>query len=63
MCFRSVHIQVLGMEGVVGLPRALLVVGVPCIVASQWKVGDEPSSELMLEFYKEMRGAGMHRLL
>jgi hypothetical protein len=40
----------------VGLSRAFLVARVPCIITSQWKVGDTSSSELMLEFYKEMRG-------
>lgn len=45
---------ILGSEGVVGLPRALLLAGVPCIVASQWKLHDESSSRLMQEFYKEM---------
>lgn len=37
-----------------GLPRAFLVAGVPCVVASQWSVKDEPSSKLMQRFYKEM---------
>ncbi|CAM6021203.1 unnamed protein product [Sphagnum balticum] len=29
-------------------------VRVPCVVASQWSVKDEPSSKLMQRFYKEM---------
>lgn len=45
---------VLKTEGVVGLPRAFLVAGVPCVVASQWKLQDEASSELMQKFYQEM---------
>lgn len=48
------YVQVLGSEGVVGLPRAFLFAGVPCIVASQWKLEDGSSSELMVEFYREM---------
>ena len=46
--------QVLRSEGVLGLPRAFLVAGVPCVVASQWKLDDKASSELMPLFYKEM---------
>uniref|UniRef100_A0A7I4A0D3 CHAT domain-containing protein n=2 Tax=Physcomitrium patens TaxID=3218 RepID=A0A7I4A0D3_PHYPA len=42
-------------EGVVGLPRAFLLAGVPCIVASQWELEDNSSPELMVEFYREMR--------
>jgi hypothetical protein len=45
---------VLKTEGVVGLPRAFLVAGVPCVVASQWSLDDEASSELMQKFYEEM---------
>jgi len=47
---------VLASEGVVGLPRAFLFAGVPCIVASQWKLEDKSSSELMVEFYRNLRG-------
>jgi hypothetical protein len=49
-----VQFQVLKTEGVVGLPRAFLVAGVPCIVASQWSLEDESSAELMQKFYEEM---------
>ncbi|CAK9231000.1 unnamed protein product [Sphagnum troendelagicum] len=45
---------VLKTKGVMGLPRAFLVAEVPCVVASQWSLDDEASSELMQKFYEEM---------
>jgi CHAT domain-containing protein len=42
-------------EGVLNLPRAFLVAGVPCIVASQWLVDDKLTPELMEEFYGCMK--------
>jgi len=42
-------------EGVLNLPRALMIAGVPCVVVSQWKVGDSSTCELMKGFYGELR--------
>jgi hypothetical protein len=55
------HIVVLGAcdtargqitgEAVLNLPRALMIAGVPCVVVSQWNVGDSSTCELMKSFY------------
>jgi len=42
-------------EGVLNLPRALMLAGVPSVVVSQWKVGDQSTCEFMKNFYKELR--------
>jgi hypothetical protein len=42
-------------EGVLNLPRHLMIAGVPCVVVSQWKVGDEATCQLMKGFYQELR--------
>ncbi|CAK9865974.1 unnamed protein product [Sphagnum jensenii] len=42
--------MVLKTEGVVGLPQSFLVAGVPCVVASQWSLKDEPNSKLMKSY-------------
>ena len=42
-------------EGIVGLSWAFFVAGVPRIVASQWKVNSLGTSELMVEFHRQMR--------
>lgn len=44
-------------EGVIGLARAFLKAGVPTVVASLWKVPDEPTALMMQIFYAE-RAAG-----
>jgi CHAT domain-containing protein len=38
-------------EGIIGLSRALLYAGTKNIVVSLWKVSDESTSELMIDFY------------
>ncbi len=42
-------------EGIVGLSWAFFVAGVPRIVASQWKVNSLGTTELMVEFHRQMR--------
>ncbi|CAK9867312.1 unnamed protein product, partial [Sphagnum jensenii] len=42
-------------EGVLNLPRALMIAGVPSVVVSQWKVGDQSTCDLMKGFYLELR--------
>lgn len=42
-------------EGVLNLPRAFLIAGVPCIVASQWLVDDKRTPMFMMEFYGLMK--------
>ncbi|MFB2838870.1 tetratricopeptide repeat protein [Floridanema evergladense] len=42
-------------DGVVGLSRAFITAGTPSIVVSLWAVPDAPTSDLMKEFYQQMR--------
>ncbi len=39
-------------DGVIGLSRAFAVAGVPSVAVSLWKVDDEATKELMVEFYQ-----------
>ena len=41
-------------DGVVGLSRSLILAGVPSVVVSLWAVPDQPTGELMVEFYQQM---------
>ncbi len=41
-------------EGLIGLNRSFIYSGVPNVVFSLWKVNDKVSSELMIEFYREV---------
>ncbi|NER94018.1 MAG: CHAT domain-containing protein [Symploca sp. SIO1B1] len=41
-------------EGVIGLSRSLIAAGVPSLVVSLWKVPDDPTQELMVEFYTNL---------
>ena len=42
-------------RGRAGLTWSLFVAGVPSGVAAQWKVADESTSRLMIEFYRQLR--------
>ncbi len=42
-------------DGVVGLSRSLITAGVPTIVVSLWSVPDQPTKDLMIEFYQQLR--------
>ena len=42
-------------EGVIGMSWALFVAGTPAAVVSQWKVDSARSSELMVEFHRNLR--------
>ncbi|MGE3512969.1 MAG: CHAT domain-containing protein, partial [Vicinamibacterales bacterium] len=48
-------------EGVFGLRRAFAVAGARTLVMSLWKVPDEVTHELMVQFYKELQ-AGRSRI-
>lgn len=47
-------------EGLIGLSWAFFVAGCPSTVASQWKVADESTAELMATFYRHL-GAGENK--
>jgi CHAT domain-containing protein len=42
-------------EGMIGLSWALFVAGAPTAVVTQWKVESASSTELMMEFHKQLR--------
>ena len=42
-------------DGVIGLSRALISVGVPSVIVSLWAVPDAPTSELMQSFYQNLQ--------
>ncbi|MEG3918621.1 CHAT domain-containing protein, partial [Microcoleus sp. T3_A4] len=42
-------------DGVLGLSRALISAGVSSIIVSLWFVPDEPTAELMAEFYRQLQ--------
>jgi len=46
-------------EGILGLPWAFLRAGAGAVVASRWRVADEPTAMLMITFHRHLRaGAG-----
>ena len=53
-------------EGMIGMSWALFVAGSPTVVVSQWKVDSDRTSELMIEFHRNLvrngrRGAAMSK--
>jgi CHAT domain-containing protein len=51
-------------DGVYGLRRALVIAGSQSQIMSLWKVGDDATKELMVEYYKRLkRGEGRHAAL
>ena len=41
-------------EGVIGMSWAMFIAGTPTTVASQWKVESSSTTELMLEFHRQL---------
>jgi CHAT domain-containing protein/tetratricopeptide (TPR) repeat protein len=48
-------------EGMIGMSWAFFVAGSPTTVASQWKVESASTTQLMLEFHRNLRGARMSK--
>ncbi|MGC1196887.1 MAG: CHAT domain-containing protein, partial [Geitlerinemataceae cyanobacterium] len=48
----------LSSDGVIGLSRALIGAGVPNVMVSLWSVPDTPTSDLMVEFYRQWQTTG-----
>jgi CHAT domain-containing protein len=46
-------------EGAIGIARAFLALGAPLVVASQWKVDSEATSELMIAFHQNRTAKAM----
>lgn len=44
-------------EGMIGMSWAFFVAGAPATVASQWKVDSASTTELMLEFHRELKSS------
>lgn len=42
-------------DGVIGLSRSLMQAGVPSVAVSLWKVPDEPTAALMVQFYRNLQ--------
>ena len=51
--------EVAGGEGLLGLQRAFQVAGRESVVASLWKVPDEPTRTLMARFYENLWRKGL----
>ncbi len=41
-------------DGVIGLSRAWMAAGAPSVVVSLWSIPDEPTRDLMVEFYRRL---------
>ncbi|MEO0948901.1 MAG: CHAT domain-containing protein [Cyanobacteria bacterium J06641_5] len=42
-------------DGVIGLSRSLMSVGVPSTIVTLWAIPDRPTAELMTEFYRQLQ--------
>jgi CHAT domain-containing protein len=42
-------------EGAIGIARTFLALGVPLVVATQWKVDSEPTKDLMIAFHRNRK--------
>ncbi|NEQ48406.1 MAG: CHAT domain-containing protein [Leptolyngbya sp. SIOISBB] len=42
-------------DGVIGLSRSLIAAGAPSVVVSLWAIPDNPTADLMIEFYSQLK--------
>lgn len=42
-------------DGVIGLSRSFVAAGAPTVLVSLWAVNDNTTSELMIEFYRQLQ--------
>jgi len=42
-------------DGVIGLSRSFIAAGVPSLIVSLWQVPDQPTADLMSEFYRQLQ--------
>jgi CHAT domain-containing protein len=47
--------EVVPFEGINGLSRSLQVAGAKSVVASLWRVEDDATADLMIEFHRQIR--------
>ena len=45
-------------EGVIGLSRSLVAAGVPSVMVSLWSIPDDKTTELMTDFYQNLKSTG-----
>ena len=48
-------------EGLIGLTRAFLYAGTSSVLVSLWSVADRSTSELMVEFYRNLIERGQNK--
>jgi CHAT domain-containing protein len=48
-------------EGLIGLTRAFLYAGTPSVVVSLWKVEDRSTADLMVRFYRHLKGGKLSK--
>ena len=48
-------------DGVIGLARSFILAGAPSVIVSLWYVPDAETSQLMVDFYKNMLNNGLNR--
>jgi CHAT domain-containing protein len=42
-------------DGIIGLSRSMIAIGVPSVVVSLWSVPDAPTADLMTEFHRQLK--------
>jgi CHAT domain-containing protein/tetratricopeptide (TPR) repeat protein len=42
-------------DGIIGLSRSMIAIGVPSVIVSLWSVPDAPTADLMTEFHRQLK--------